>query len=274
MDTSLLLYFGLYGLTGIVAGVLAGLLGVGGGVIIVPALTYIFEAQGYPPGVTVHLALGTSLATILFTSMSSTRAHHRQGNVQWGIVARLTPAILVGTYVGGILAAHLATAVLKAIFAVFLGLVATQLLWGAQPRPTRTLPKNLGASGVGLLIGGVSSLVGIGGGSMSVPFMLWCNVKVRRAIGTSAAIGFPIAAAGAASYVANGLSVHTGVPHSLGYVHLPALAGVAVMSVLAAPLGARLTSILDPTRVKRGFALLLVVMGVKMAWEVLEKLPR
>jgi uncharacterized membrane protein YfcA len=271
MDSSVLLYFGLYALTGIVAGVLAGLLGVGGGLIIVPALTYVFEAQGFPSDIVLHLALGTSLASILFTSLSSARSHHRRQAVDWGIVGRITPGILVGTYLGGAVAARLQTAVLKGVFAVFLLTVAAQMFSGARPRPTRNFPKAVGSTAVGLLIGGVSSLVGIGGGSISVPFMIWCNVEVRRAIGTSAAIGFPIAAAGAVAYMVNGLSAHTSVPHAIGYVHLPALAGVALLSVLTAPLGAWLTATLDPTRVKRGFACLLVVMGIKMAWGVLSK---
>jgi uncharacterized protein len=269
LDSTLLLYWGLYAVTGVVVGILAGLLGVGGGLIIVPALTVLFEAQGFPSEATLHLALGTSLGTILFTSLSSARAHHQHQAVDWGIVVRITPGILLGTYLGGVAVARMRTSVLKAVFAVFLLLVAAQMLSGARPRPTRKLPKAPGTAAVGVLIGGVSGLVGIGGGSMSVPFMVWCNVEMRRAIGTSAAIGFPIAAAGAASYVVNGWAVSTGVPHALGYVHLPALAGVALFSVLTAPLGARLASTLDPARVKRIFAGLLLVLGVRMLWGAL-----
>jgi uncharacterized protein len=269
MENILTVYLGLYALTGAVVGVLAGMLGVGGGLIVVPALAFLFEAQGLPRGVTVHLAIGTSLATIVFTSLSSMRAHHQRGTVGWGIVGRLTPGIVIGTYLGGMVAAHMGTAVLKMVFTVFLFAVAVQMLSGARPRPTRTLPGWLGSTAVGLVIGGVSSLVGIGGGSMSVPFMTFCNVEARRAIGTSAAIGFPIAVAGVATYVINGQSASTGVPYALGYVHLPALFGVALLSMLTAPLGAHLTSVMDPNRVKRGFACLLLVMSVKMAWGVL-----
>jgi uncharacterized protein len=268
MDSAFLLHLALYALTGIVTGVLAGLLGVGGGLIVVPALSYLFELQGFPAEATLHLAIGTSLGTIVFTSLSSTTAHHRQGAVDWGIVARITPGILVGTALGGILAAHMETSVLKAVFAAFLIVVAIQMLSGAKPRPTRQLPGSLGSSAVGLVIGAVSGLVGIGGGSMSVPFMVWCNVGMRRAVGTSAAIGFPIAFSGALSYMINGLRASTGVAHAFGYLHLPSLAGVAFLSVLTAPLGARLTSILDPGRVKRGFAGLLLVMSAKMLWSV------
>ncbi len=268
MDAALL-YFASYVLIGIVAGTLAGLLGVGGGLIIVPALGYLFEVQRFAPEATLHLALGTSLGTIVFTSISSAGAHHRRGTVDWGILRRITPGILLGTFAGGAFAARMVTSTLKAVFAVFLLLVAAQMLSGARPRPTRSFPKAVGSTGMGLLIGGISGLVGIGGGSMSVPFMIWCNVEVRRAVGTSAAIGFPIAVSGALSYGLNGLRVSTGVAHTLGYLHLPALAGVALASVLTAPLGARLASAMDPAKIKRSFACLLIVMSAKMLWALM-----
>lgn len=257
-----------YAFIGVVAGTLAGLLGVGGGLIIVPALVYLFEAQGLPAEATLHLALGTSLGTIVFTSLSSTRAHHRHGSVDWGIVGRIAPGILVGTFLGGTFAAHLRTTALRAVFAVFLLVVAAQMLSGAKPRATRAFPKLLGSTAAGSLIGGISGLVGIGGGSMSVPLMLWCNVEPRRAVGTSAAIGFPIAISGAISYSLNGLHASTGVPHTLGYLHVPALIGVALLSVLTAPFGAKLAVGISPAKLKRGFACLLLVMSVKMIWEV------
>lgn len=261
-----LLYLASYAATGILAGVLAGLLGVGGGVIIVPVLTYLFEAQGLPPSATVHLALGTSLGTIVFTSLSSARAHHQRGTVDFAVVKRITPGILVGTFLGGFLAAHLGTAVLKLVFALFLLFVAAQLLLDAKPRPARALPGSFGTSVAGTTIGMVSGLVGIGGGSLSIPFMLWCNVEMRRAVGTSAAIGFPIAAAGALSYLLNGLHRSTGVPFAVGYLHLPALISIAIASMLTAPFGARIAAVTQPRRLKRGFACLLLVMSVKMLW--------
>jgi uncharacterized protein len=261
-------YLLLYALTGAVTGILAGLLGVGGGLIIVPALSYLFDLQGYPAQATLHLALGTSLGTIIFTSLSSAGAHHRRGSVDWSIVRRITPGILLGTFLGGIVAAKMATGSLKALFAVFLLAVAAQMISDKKPRPTRLPPKLLGSTAVGTLIGGISGLVGIGGGSMSVPFMVWCNVEMRRAVGTSAAIGFPIAVSGAFSYMVNGLHASTEIPMTLGYLHLPALAGVAIGSVLTAPFGARLASTLRPTRIKRVFACLLIVMSAKLLWSV------
>ena len=259
----------MYAATGALAGVLAGLLGVGGGLVIVPALSSVFEAQGLPKESIIHLALGTSLASIVFTSLSSTRAHHLRGSVDFSLVRRITPGILIGTFLGGAAAATLSTPWLKAVFAIFLITVVVQLFSGIRPRPTRTLPGAWGLTSVGLAIGGVSGLVGIGGGSLSVPFMIFCNVEVRRTIGTSAAIGFPIAVSGTLSYIINGFGVTPHVPYTLGYLHLPALAGVALFSVLTAPLGAKLGTLLPPTRIKRAFACMLAVVALKMLWSVI-----
>ena len=260
MATVVLGYLGI----GAVAGVLAGLLGVGGGLVIVPLLAASFARQGLPAGTLMHLALGTSLASIVFTSVSSFRAHHRRGAVDWGIVRRITPGILAGTLGGSWVASRLATAPLTWIFTVFLYAVAAQMLLDRKPRPSREVPGAAGTGAVGAVIGVVSSLVGIGGGTMSVPFMTWCNVPVHRAIGTSAAIGFPIALAGAAGYLLNGLGAPELPPHAVGFIHLPALAGVVAASVTTAPLGARLAHRLPVPRLKRAFAALLLLMGTRL----------
>lgn len=258
-------YFLLYLAVGLIAGFLAGLLGVGGGLIIVPILIFIFTAQHFPEAHLVHIALGTSLASIMFTSISSFRAHHARGAVNWHIVRTVTPGIVVGTLLGSLLAAHLSTAFLKGFFVVFLLYVGTQMMLNIKPAGSRQLPGVIGMFAAGSVIGGVSSLVGIGGGTLSVPFMTWCNVKMHEAIGTSAAIGFPIAVAGAVGYVANGWAV-PGLPaHSLGFVSLPATAGVVVASILTAPLGARLAHRLPVAQLKKVFAILLYTMGIKMA---------
>lgn len=254
-----LLYLGL----GTFAGVLAGLLGVGGGLVIVPMLTFIFIAQQMPAEHILHLALGTSLASIMFTSISSLRAHHLRGAVDWSVVRRITPGIMAGTFFGSWVAAQLSTAFLKGFFVAFLYFVAVQMLLDIRPHPHRQLPGHTALFGVGGAIGAVSSLVGIGGGSMSVPFMIWCNVTLRTAIGTSAAIGFPIALAGTAGYVVNGLAA-TLPEHTLGFVYLPALLGVSAASMLTAPLGAKLAHSLPTGGLKKTFALLLIVMGTKM----------
>jgi uncharacterized membrane protein YfcA len=259
-----LMYLGL----GAFAGVLAGLLGVGGGLVIVPMLTFIFIAQHMPAEHILHLALGTSLASIMFTSASSLRAHHGRGAVDWLVVRRITPGIMAGTFAGSWVAAQLSTSFLKAFFVIFLYYVAVQMLLDIRPQPHRQLPGRAAMFGVGGLIGGVSSLVGIGGGSMSVPFLVWCNIAMRTAIGTSAAIGFPIALAGAIGYIINGLTAPL-PPHTLGFVYLPALLGVSAASMVTAPLGARLAHSLPTGGLKKIFALLLIVMGTKMLLSLL-----
>jgi uncharacterized protein len=248
---------------GAFAGVLAGLLGVGGGLIIVPVLTFIFTAQHLPEGHILHLALGTSLASIMFTSISSLRAHDGRGAVDWTVVRRISAGIVLGTFAGSWVAAQLSTNVLKVFFVCFQYYVAAQMLLNIKPKPHRQLPGWAAMSGVGGLIGGVSSLVGIGGGTMTVPFLVWCNVAIHRAIGTSAAVGFPIAVAGAVGYVVNGLSADL-PPHSLGFVYIPALVGVALASIVTAPLGAKLAHSLPIATLKKIFACLLIVMGTKM----------
>lgn len=254
----------LYLATGVFAGFLAGLLGVGGGLVIVPVLVFIFAAQHFPPEQIMHLALGTSLASIMFTSISSLRTHHAHGAVSWIVVRSIAPGIIAGTLAGTMLAAQLSTVFLKVFFVVFLYYVATQMMLNIKPKPSRELPGAVGMFGAGGVIGAVSSLVGIGGGTLSVPFMTWCNIKLHQAIGTSAAIGFPIAVAGAVGYTANGWG-HDALPtYSLGFVYLPALMGLVVASVLTAPFGARLAHRLPVAKLKKFFALLLFVLGTRM----------
>jgi len=259
----------LYLATGVFAGFLAGLLGVGGGLVIVPVLVFIFAAQHFPAELIMHLALGTSLASIMFTSISSLRTHHAHGAVNWQVVRGITPGIIAGTLGGTVLAAQLSTVFLKVFFVVFLYYVATQMLLNIKPKPSRDLPGAAGMFGVGGVIGAVSSLVGIGGGTLSVPFMTWCNIRLHQAIGTSAAIGFPIAAAGAVGYIANGWGLGTLPAYSLGFVYLPALAGLVVASVLTAPFGARLAHRLPVAKLKKFFALLLYVLGTRMLLSLL-----
>lgn len=249
---------------GVIAGFLAGLLGVGGGLVIVPVLTFIFAGQHFPDAYIQHLALGTSLASILFTSLSSLRAHHAHGAVIWDVVRGITPGIVAGTLLGSVLAAQLSSHFLKAFFVAFIYYVATQMLLNIKPKPSRLLPGPLGMFGAGSFIGGISSLVGIGGGTVSVPFMTWCNVKLHQAIGTSAAIGFPIAVAGAVGFVVNGLAVKGLPAYSLGFVYLPALLGLVLASVLVAPFGARLAHRLPVAALKKIFALLLYALGTRM----------
>lgn len=260
MITWLLTYLGV----GAVAGILAGLFGIGGGLVIVPMLDFCLTRQGIPYEFIMHLALGTSMASIIFTSVSSFRAHHRRGAVHWIAVRRIVPGILTGSFLGACIAARLPTGFLKVFFAVFLYYAAVQLILDRKPKASRELPGKPGMFGAGNIIGAMSSLVGIGGGTLTVPFMLWCNLVVYQAIGTSAAIGFPIAIAGTAGYLYNGWNI-PGLPHyAMGYIYLPALAGIVSASVLTAPLGARLAHGLPVTRLKKIFAVLLMVVGAKM----------
>lgn len=258
--------FAAYGGLGLVVGFVAGLLGVGGGLIIVPVLIFLLHAKGLAVGMEPQLALGTSLASILFTSLSSVRAHHRHGAVEWPLVRGIAPGIVLGTLAGAVLATQMPATVLKMFFVVFLFYAATQMWLDFKPAPHRGLPGRAGTTLAGGVIGAVSSWVGIGGGTLSVPFMLWHNVPLHRAIATSSAIGFPIALAGAAGYLLGGWHA-VGLPTgSLGFVYLPALTGIVLGSVLTAPLGARTAHRLPVRPLKRVFALLLFALALRMAW--------
>lgn len=251
---------------GAATGFVAGLLGVGGGMIMVPFLTLIFTARGYPEQHIVHMAIATSLATILFTSISSVRAHHQRGAVLWRVVRILTPGIMLGSLVGAQIAGRLPTLWLALVFAVFVGFSALQMLLDRKPKPTRELPRAAGMFGVGTAIGFVSSMVGAGGGFMSIPYLTWGNVSIHSAVATSAAIGFPIAAAGTVGYVVAGYG-EAGLPEgTLGFVYLPALVTIALASVITAPLGARTAHTLNTKPLKRIFSLLLFTLAGYMLY--------
>ncbi len=254
----------LFGL-GAVAGFAAGLLGIGGGMLLVPFLTMILTGQGFAPERVVHIAIATSLATILFTSISSVRAHHQRGMVLWHVVNVLAPGIVIGSLAGAQVAGALPLFWLALAFAVFVGVSATQMLLSREPHPHRELPRSAGMFAIGSGIGAVSSLVGAGGGFISVPFMVWCNVKVHNAVATSAALGFPIAAAGTAGYIVAGLRQGNLPAGSVGFIHLPALIAIVAASVLTAPLGARVAHALDIKPLKRVFALLSYALSAYMA---------
>ncbi len=264
-----MIYVALYLCVGTVAGLLAGLLGIGGGLVIVPMLTFIFTCQGVAHEVILHMALGTSLASILFTALSSMRSHHHHGAVVWSVVFRITPGILVGTFVGAWIAAMLSTNFLKGFFGVFLYYVATQMLMGINPKPSREIPGAAGLFAAGNIIGIFSSLVGIGGGTLSVPFLVWCNTKIHKAIGTSSAIGFPIAIAGTLGYVVNGLGVEGMPDMSVGFINLGALSGIVAASIFTAPVGARLAHRLPINTLKKVFAALLYLVGTRMLFSAL-----
>jgi len=246
------------------AGTIAGLLGVGGGLIIVPVLVFIFTAHDFAPEIIVHLAVGTSLATIIVTSISSARAHHQHGAVLWAVFRKLVLGIVVGTLIGAAIADLMKTASLRIFFGVFELLVATQMALNIKPNPHRQLPAFPGSTAAGSMIGSISAIVGIGGGTMTVPFLVWCNTSMQKAVATSAAVGLPIAIAGATGFLVTGLNEPNLPDYAVGYIYLPALLGIVATSMLFAPLGARLAHRLPVPILKRIFAMLIAVLGVRM----------
>lgn len=254
---------------GLFTGFSAGMLGIGGGLVMVPMLTMMFSAQaGFPAGEALRMALGTSMATILFTSLASLRAHHRHGAVLWKVVYQIAPGILLGTLLGSLFASRVPAKPLAVFFTAFVCFTATQMILNLKPKASRELPGAAGVFAVGTGIGALSSLVAIGGGAITVPFLTWCNVKVQKAIGTSAAVGFPIAVGGTLGYIWNGWGQPTLPEWSLGFVYLPALLGMVPPSMLAAPLGAKATHSLPVTTLKRIFACLLIVLAGRMLWKL------
>jgi len=250
---------------GAVVGFFAGLLGIGGGLIMVPVLSFIFSAQNFPPDRILHLALGTSMAAIIFTSISSLRIHHMHRAVNWHIVKYITPGIIVGTLSGATLVSSLSSRFLSIFLIVFIYYAATKILLNNTYKPSRQLPGKIGMFTAGGIIGGVSSLVAIGGGLLTVPFLSTCNVRLQHAIGTAAAVGFPIAITGTIGYIVNGIVQSPVLPeYSLGYVYLPALGAVVLVSTITAAIGARATHIAPTTTLRKVFVVLLYLLGTKM----------
>lgn len=249
---------------GAAVGFLAGLLGIGGGLAMVPMLVLVFTAKGFPLEHMMHLSLATSIATIVFTSVTSVFAHHRHQAVDWRVTRAMAPGIVVGALIATRVAAYVPTRPLAVFFTAFMFYAATQMFFEVKPRSSRQLPGSAGLFGVGAGIGAISSVLAAGGAFLSIPFLMHCNVPLKRAIGTAAANGFPIAVAGTAGYVLNGLGV-PGLPEgSLGFVHLPALLLIVVASMPLAPLGARLAHRLPVRRLRIVFALLLFLLGLRM----------
>lgn len=254
-------------LTGSVAGVLAGLLGIGGGILIVPVLVFVFRYQGVDPTIIMHLAIGTSLATIVITSLSSIREHQAHGAIIWSIVKAMTPSILVGAFIGSFIAKGLSSDTLRLIFAPFMLLVAWQMAFGKPPKAQRELPEKLGLLSAAGVIGALSSLLGIGGGALNVPFMAFCNVSVRKAVATSAAIGFPIALAGTIGFIVSGWNMTQLAAWHIGYVDTKAALSIVIASALTAPIGAKLTHIMPVNSLKKAFACLLLIGAIKFIFE-------
>lgn len=253
-----------YLFTGAVAGVLAGLLGVGGGIVIVPALIAIFSFEGMSPEWIPQLAVGTSLATIVGTSIASVRAHQRRGAVRWDLFRQLVPGILLGAGGGAVLAGYLPGLWLKHLFILFILYVAWQMLRPPAAQARFPLPGWAGMSLVGLLIGVLSALVGIGGGTLTVPFLIAAGTEPRKAVATSSACGLPIALAGGLGFAAVGWGVADLPGASSGFLYWPAIGAILLGSIPTAPLGARLAHTLPAATLKRVLAILLIVVGIKL----------
>lgn len=260
------LAWGLYLLLGAVAGVLAGLLGIGGGLVLVAALVWLLPTQGVPADLAVHVALATALASIILTGLSSARAHHRRGSVLWPTVAWLVPGLLVGGWLGSLVATRLDGEWLRGFIAAYCYLAALQLGldWPKARAERPDAPRGPGYSAAGSAIGAISALVGIGGGSMTVPLLVWRGVRPVRAVGTSSACGVAIALASAAGYAAHGPAPGSLPAGSWGYVFVPAAVGIALASVLTAPLGTRIAHRISGRALKNLFAGFLVLVGTSL----------
>jgi hypothetical protein len=253
---------------GAVVGFLAGLLGIGGGVVIVSSLAILYGHHGFVPQYTMHLAIGTSLAAIMAGAWSSFRAHGKRDAVDWAVVRGMTPGLLAGVLAGSLVARFMNVASLKFFFLAFMAFVVLQLLLDLKPRTTRALPGRGGLAAVSFFIGLCSGWFGGGAAAIGVPFLTWCNVGVHRAIGTVSALGFVVAGAGTVGYAISGWTVPGLPPWSVGFVYLPAAIGISVTSALSAPLGVRLAHRLPPKTLRRVFALFLIGVGVKVALSV------
>ena len=256
-------------LLGAFVGFMAGLLGIGGGFTMVPVLVEVFQHARIGTEHLLPLAIGTSAASIIFSALASARAHNKRGAVLWPVVISMAPGLIVGSLIGPQIASALPMRVMAAIFGSFAWLTGARMLWAKPPKPTRELPARTAMVAVGVLIGIASGMVGVGGAFLVVPFMTRCNIKVHMAVGTSAAIGGPIAVASAVGYMFAGWHATGLPPYSLGYIYLPALAGIVVMSMLLAPLGARVAHAWPVARLRKVFAIMLWVLGAWMWWKAL-----
>ncbi len=260
----MVIYFLLYLLIGAIAGTLAGMLGVGGGIIVIPLLAWLFKIQGMPNVLIMHMAAGTSLAVMVFTSFSSLYGHTKRGIKVWNIYRRLAPGIIFGTVLGALLGHFLHSNILEILFGIFIFIVGFRMLFDFKIKAGRSLPGQWGALGMGLLIGGKSGLLGLGGGTITIPFLTYCNVPVRETIAISAACSFTIAVIATISYIFTGQHALALPPWSLGYIYLPAFLGVLLMAPLCAQLGAYLSHKLPIQILTRILGGVLLLIAIKM----------
>ncbi|MNL29148.1 Sulfite exporter TauE/SafE [compost metagenome] len=256
--------------TGVVSGVAAGLFGIGGGAVIVPALSNALLLMGYDAEVVQHVAVGTSLAIIIPTGIMSARAHHKRGALDVAVLKLWAPFIVAGTFIGGLMAGWYSGDVLRIVFAVMAFVIAANIIFAFQTRLMGHLSGSAPTHRVSaFIVGYISSLMGIGGGSLTVPTLVAFGQSMHKAVGTSAAIGVAIALSGTAGFVISGWGVENLPPLSIGYINLLALALVGVLAAICAPWGAALAHRMDQKTLKYVFAVFLVAVGLNMLWKVL-----
>lgn len=263
MSEQLLIELTTYLITGAVTGLAAGLLGIGGGLIVVPvlatALVYFIDSNQI-----LHIAIATSLATILITSLSSAYTHHRHGAVRWDAVKLLTLGVLVGAFIGGWVSQYFSSNLLAKVFGILELLIAFNMLLALKPKPSRTLPGFAGNTTAGTFIGGLASILGIGGGTLTTPYLVWNNVSMHQAIATSTAVSLPVALAGTVGYVLAGLQATDLPAYTTGYIYWPAFIGISIASIFTASIGAKLAHKLPVNLLKRAFGVLLIILAIKM----------
>lgn len=256
--------------TGVVSGIAAGLLGIGGGAVIVPALSSALLWMGYDSDVVQHVAVGTSLAIIIPTGIMSARAHHKRGALDMDVFKLWAPFVVAGTFIGGLMAGWYSGDVLRVVFAVMAFVIAANIVFSFQTRLMGHLhsskPTHRGAA---FVVGYISSLMGVGGGSLTVPTLVAFGQTMHKAVGTSAAIGVAIALSGTLGFLISGWGVDDLPPLSIGYINIVALVLVGAMAAVCAPLGAALAHRMDQKTLKYVFAIFLVAVGLNMLWKVL-----
>jgi uncharacterized membrane protein YfcA len=255
---------------GAVVGFMSGLLGIGGGFTIVPVLMEVFTREGFAIEHVLPMAIGTSAATIIFTTFASARAHHARGAVAWPVVRAMAPGLLIGSLIGPQIATAMPVWLLAGIFGAFTWITALRMLRARPPKATRELPGKGGLFGVGIGIGVVAGMVGTGGAFYAVPFMIRCNIKPHTAVATSAALGLPIALAASLGFIFAGLRKAGLPPYSIGYIYVPALVGIVACSMLVAPYGARVAHAWSGARLRITFAAMLFGLGGYMWWKAFD----
>lgn len=253
----------LYVLLGIVTGLFSGILGIGGGLVVVPGLAFIFTLSHMPIDATMHMAAGTSLAIMIVTATSAIISYQWRGNIPWKVVLKLLPGIIVGVVAGVFLASFLSTRILELLFGLFLLIISIQMIMLMKPKPTRTLPRWWWLISIGLLIGGKSGLLGVGGGAITIPFLTYCNVPMRKASGASITCTLPIAIVGSLCFMVSGWHA-LDVPHSIGYVYWPAFISVSIASLIFAPIGVILGHRMRTHLLKRLFGIFLLFVSLHL----------